>query len=142
AVLKHLRRQTLAVMSAMLVIGLVVGTERQIAVWRNGETLFRRAVWINPRSWMAWSNLANAIADTSGDEAIDACRRSIALKPDYAYAYNNLGSILMDRGELAEALSAFATAYQLAPQDVTLVGNYARALADNGRYAESGGIYE
>jgi tetratricopeptide (TPR) repeat protein len=127
ALCTRLSPRMIAIAGVVVFITLSVATVRQIQVWQNGETLFRHALAINPRSWIAWNNYANVIADHSPDEAIDACRRAIAIKPDYASAYNNLGSLLMDRGDRAAALAAFEAAHRYDPEDPTFAANVARA---------------
>ncbi len=121
----------LGIGASVFVVVLGVLTMQQIKVWQNGETLFRHALAINPRSWTSWSNYANVIADRSPDEAIDACRKAIAIKPDYASAYNNLGSLLMSRGDRTAAIEAFAAAHQYDPVDPTFAANHARAQAES-----------
>ena len=41
------------------------------------------------------------------DEAISAYNKVLALKPDYAEAYYNIGIALREKGKLDEAVAAF-----------------------------------
>ena len=45
-------------------------------------------------------------------------REALRLRPDYAQAHNNLSGILLQRGELAEAVSHIAEARRLDPANV------------------------
>jgi hypothetical protein len=106
---------------------LSVLSEIQVTCWQDGQTLFRHALAVNPDSWMSAGNLAVAIGDRSCDEAIALCRQSIAIRSDQPDVWNTLGSLLMERGDRPQAISAFETAHRLAP-DVSLFGqNLARA---------------
>ena len=41
------------------------------------------------------------------DEAIEAYKMALAIKPDYAEAYNNMGNALKDQGKLDEAIASY-----------------------------------
>ena len=62
------------------------------------------------------------------DEAIAACKRAIALKPDLAEAHNNLGNALKDQGRLDEALACFRRAVELKPAYSTAASNLVYSL--------------
>ena len=40
------------------------------------------------------------------EEAIEAYNKALAIKPDYAEAYNNMGIALKEQGKLEEAIEA------------------------------------
>jgi hypothetical protein len=111
----------------VVLIALTIQTEYQLTTWRNGVTLYRKALSDNPNAWYAAGNLAVVIGDQSPDEAISLCRRSINLRSDRADVWNTLGSLLMDKGNRTEALSAFEIAQKLSPADPTFSANLARA---------------
>jgi protein O-mannosyl-transferase len=127
--------------SIVVISGCVMLTEFQIRNWRDGETLFRHAIEVNPDSWMSRSNLANVIMDRSPDEAITQCQLAVQVQPDFTPAWGNLGSALEIKGDRVAAVQAFARAYQLDPITPPFAANYARSLADTGDYPESARIY-
>jgi predicted O-linked N-acetylglucosamine transferase (SPINDLY family) len=49
------------------------------------------------------------------EEAIEAHKKAIALKPDYADAYINMGIALNDQGKLEEAIEAYKKALGIKP---------------------------
>ena len=49
------------------------------------------------------------------DDAIAACSRAIALKPDMSEAHNNLGNARRDQGHLDEAIACYRQALKLKP---------------------------
>lgn len=114
-------------------IALVVQTERQIAVWRDGRSLFRHAIAVNPRSWLSYGNLAVIDADTNPTLAMAECETALRLNPADASAWNTLGSLQMDRGDAAAAVRSFGQAHALAPGDALLASNWRRAVAALGR---------
>ena len=49
------------------------------------------------------------------DRSATAFKHAIALRPDYAEAYNNMGNALNNQGKLEEAVEAFSNAISLKP---------------------------
>jgi hypothetical protein len=90
------RRAMLAV-AAVALAGLFVLTEMEIPNWRNGESVFRRAVEVNPDSWMSWDNLAVTVRRRSLDESIALCRRAVVAAPQSWDAQFNLATVLTQR---------------------------------------------
>jgi tetratricopeptide (TPR) repeat protein len=56
------------------------------------------------------------------EEAIDACRSALALKPDYAEAWNNIGASYNELGQYDLAISACEQALRYKP-DFALARN-------------------
>jgi hypothetical protein len=127
--------RVLVTLAVVVLVGWAALSEVQIQTWRNGGTLFRHAIEVNPGSWMARINLGNIVTDRSPDEGIRLCREALELHPDSPIAYNNLGSALMMKGDRAAAVEAFAAAHRLDPAAPLYAANYARALAENQRAA-------
>ena len=46
------------------------------------------------------------------DEAIEAYKKSISLKPDFAEVYSNMGVTLKNQGKLEEAIEAYKKVYR------------------------------
>ena len=58
-----------------------------------------------------WNILGTAAAKTGQiDLAINAFKRVIAIKPDYAEAYYTMGVVIKDQGKLDEAIEAYKKA--------------------------------
>jgi Flp pilus assembly protein TadD len=62
------------------------------------------------------------------DEAIPQFQEAIRLKPDYAEAYNNLGTALAAKGRLEEAIGRFQEAVRLKPDYAEARNNLGLAL--------------
>jgi tetratricopeptide (TPR) repeat protein len=61
----------------------------------------------------------------------------IRLKPDYAWAHNNLGNALGEQGKLAEAIAEFREGIRIKPDDAAAHYNLGRALREQGKLAEA-----
>ena len=71
------------------------------------------------------------------DEAIAHYRRAVALRSDYAPAYNNLASSLRSKGQLRDAIATYEQALRLRPDYPEAHYNLGNALLDDGRRAEA-----
>jgi hypothetical protein len=77
--------------------------------------LIGRAIELHP-SPEAYSNLGVALREKGRlDEAIDAHRSALRLKPDYTDAWRNLGVALNASGQFDEATAAFRRALEIKP---------------------------
>ncbi len=71
------------------------------------------------------------------DEALEECRKLIALKPDYGEAHNLLGLILQSSNREADALAAFDRAVTHLASPAIALNNKAILLMELGRPAEA-----
>jgi len=69
------------------------------------------------------------------EEAYEACRRALALQPDFPDAEQVMGMLQRERGELADALRRFAAARRASPAPVDPATGYAMALLAAGDHA-------
>jgi tetratricopeptide (TPR) repeat protein len=88
-------------------------------------------------------NLGAALqADGRFDEAIAHYRRAIALRADYAPAYNNLASSLKSSGRTTDAIAAYEQALRVRPDYPEAHYNLANALVEAGRREEAIAHYQ
>lgn len=82
--------------------------------YAKAPDFYRRVLKIEPGSVDAYTGLAMMYKVPSSaitlDEAIDAYRKAVQLTPQNSDAYQNLGFILLEAGQPAEALDAFQKA--------------------------------
>lgn len=119
--------------SALLLLTLGALTWRQASTYADLETLWRTTISRNPGSWIAYSNLGNALVRRGKtDEAIGQFQEAIRLKPDLVEAYTSLAVVLGMKGELGAASEMLQEAIRLKP-------DYAEAHYDLGIALERGG---
>lgn len=91
-----------------------------------------------PADERAHWTLANALsAQQQYSRAIAEFRAAIAIAPDYALAYNQLGYTYRAAGKMADAEAAFEEYVRLLPNDPNPHDSYAELLLSVGRFDES-----
>lgn len=85
-------------------------------VWATEVALWEDAVAKGPAMFRARANLGLAYKHAGRDEeALQQIRQALALKPDYADAWVEVGNLLSDRGEVREAAAAYTRSLQYNP---------------------------
>jgi spermidine synthase len=91
------------------------------------DAALHAAVAANPENAAARRELARLLhAGTRLDEALPQYRAALALSPDDADLHNDFGVALAQRGDLAAARDAFATALRVHPEHPSARGNLAQ----------------
>ena len=75
------------------------------------------------------------------DLSVEAYKKALSIKPDYAEVYNNLGVTLQKQGKLKEALEAYQKALSINPDYDDAHYNTGNALKDQGKLAEAREAY-
>jgi tetratricopeptide (TPR) repeat protein len=119
---------------ALVFLGVMRVTAGEIGA---AETLFTRCLAVDPRSPFAPLALHNlgGIHQRRGDDkaAIGFFERCVALKPDYAAAFNDLGVSLQRLGRHRAAIDAFDRAIGLDPSNLLAQHNRGLVLDFVGR---------
>jgi len=128
-----------AALPAFLVIATLGGlTWTQAKIWHDNETVWRRAVDVDPRSGIARANLGAALsAHGRTEEAMAELREAIRLRPGYPDAHLSLGLMLAKGGDPAGAVPHFSEALRLWPRFAEAHNNLGAALAVQGRRDEA-----
>jgi len=92
-------------------------TRGEIVHWKNGETLWSRAVAVTKNNFMAHYCLGFILSHTNPDEALAQYQKSVAAYPEYADAQRELAILLSNNGHLSESIIHFKKAIQLDPQN-------------------------
>ncbi len=71
------------------------------------------------------------------NEAIEAFKKAILIKPDYAVAYNNMGNTLNEQGKLDKAIELFNKAIYFKPDYAEAYYNLGSALQVQGKHDEA-----
>lgn len=127
------RKASMAIVAAA-VLALAVGTRLQLRNWVDSEALFRRAVAVTERNYLAHLNLAQILAEQNRrEESMEHFRQALAIRPGMWQTHASLGNSLRRWGRPAEALPSLRKAIALRPRDGKLHHSYAMALDDLGR---------
>jgi tetratricopeptide (TPR) repeat protein len=125
--------------AALLVIVILMGFAwRQTSYWRNGETLWRRALIHGANSHIVLNNLGNTLVVRGKfDEALVPLRRSLEIKPDSAEGHNNLANALAGSGQIDEAIAHYRKSLEIRPGAADTHYNLGIALAGRGQVDEA-----
>ncbi len=108
--------------AASLFLAQSVASARQVEFWRDSETLWRRVVAVDPRSFIGWHNLATTLhRGGRKEEAAEAERTSIEIEPGARSrdARFHLGQLEWVLGDRERARQTWSEALRLNPADLT-----------------------
>ncbi|MDA9369848.1 tetratricopeptide repeat protein [Amylibacter sp.] len=71
------------------------------------------------------------------EEAIEAYNKALAIKPDYADAYNNMGSALQEQSKPEEAIEAYKKALAIKPDYADAFNNMGTVLQEQSKPEEA-----
>jgi tetratricopeptide (TPR) repeat protein len=112
-----------AVIAAALV-ALAAVTASDTRAWRNGETLWRRALAIDPRNHLAHTNLGGFYAlQGKPSEAESEFRRALETDPRLGDALGGLATLALEAGRLDEAEALYERALASQPVHPSVVSN-------------------
>jgi Tfp pilus assembly protein PilF len=129
-----------SVMAAAAALVLILGAEawEQSKVWRDTETLWRRAASVDPSCMVCQNNLGNLLLDQDRlAEAETAFRAAVTARPERAGPRNNLGAVLVRLGRYDEAAAQFREAIRLAPDRIGGALNLGLLYVVQGNFAEA-----
>ena len=113
-------------------------TWRQVAFWRNGETLWTRSLAVTKDNSIAHNNLSSIIQPLGRtQEALQHAKEALRIRPSYVEAHVNLGVAVSALGRPQEAISHYQTALQLSPKSVEAHYNLGNAMLTLNRPQEA-----
>jgi len=128
----------LSIASAILLIFCLIATHRQLAYWRNNETLYRRALAVTTGNYVALNNLGVALLRQERlDEALPLFRQAVDVAPRFGLAHLGLADVLAARGLNQEALIHYQTSLQLAPNHVDTCVRMGTVLTHERRFDDA-----
>lgn len=122
---RHLRLQksVIAITAAGALIGCGLATRAQLQYWKDGGTLFLRALQVAPDNFIAHCNYGVYLRDQNRlEEARAECETALRISPNYVYGHLFLASVLVRQGKTNEAATHLETSLEIMPdQPVTWV---------------------
>ena len=76
------------------------------------------------------------------DLSVEAYTKALAIKPDYADAYNNMGNALKEQGKLEEAIAAYKKALAIKPDYAEAYNNMGIVFQEQGKLEEAIAAYK
>ncbi len=125
-----------AVTMAAIVAGLAalsVAARIQVETWRDSETLYRQALRVTQRNFIAHNNLGSLLLERGElAEAIENFRQALLAEPLHPDVHYNLGNALARIGQYREAAEHYRETLRIHPDYPEAHGNLAWVLAELG----------
>ena len=127
------------VIRAFFIIGipvvLIATTVYRNTIWKSDITLWTSEVEKNPDNHRAYNNLGYCyLEDNQLDSAYRNIKKALELKPGFVYGLNNMGEVLMKKGDTVRAMYFFNSAIEK--------NNYLYSLNNMALYYYSIGNFE
>ena len=120
---------------ALVCIGL---TRHQIGYWKDGISLWQRAVTVTEKNYEAHNWLGCSLSmQKRYDEAIREFLEAARLNPGFAEPFNSLGHITSSLGRVAEAVIYYQRALAVRPDYVAVHNSFGELLREEGRLDEA-----
>jgi Flp pilus assembly protein TadD len=124
--------------AALVVVALGATARAQTMIWKDSETLWRRAVEVDPTCSLCESNLGRVVARPGRfAEGETHVRRAIALRPERPGPHENMGTIVLAQGRYREAEEHFRRAATVQPDRAASRNALGVTLASQGRDREA-----
>lgn len=131
-------RRGVGIAVLVLVGAMAARAHDQVGTWRDNLTLWSHAAQTVPHSFLAQTNLADALLRAGDIEgAGHHYRRALAAEPELPLAHYNLAVFLRNTGSSDEALEHLDAVLQRNPAHVNARAVRGAALFELGRYAEA-----
>jgi tetratricopeptide (TPR) repeat protein len=122
--------------AALIVLGAL--TWRQGGAYRDVESLWRDTLAKNPGSWMAQSNMGDALyKEGHVQEAMDHYEQALRINPELAEVHYNLGNVLSQAGRADEAIGHYEQALQIRPHYAEAQNNWGNVLQQMGKLPDA-----
>lgn len=114
----HKRNVWLSLLTLVTLIICVVLSFRQTGYWKNDIEVFKHAIMVTEKNYLAHFQLGSAYAKKENFTLAEKhLRTTIDLKPGTAQAYNNLAYVLERQGKREESLTNYQKSATLDPNN-------------------------
>lgn len=128
----------LATTAATLLLAFTYVDGRQLLYWQNSESLFRHALAVTKKNYMADALLGSYLSELGDLEPAKAhYRAALQIAPELPSAWNNLGCAMVAQKQYAEAAEAFERVIRSKPHLADAQSNLGNALFGLGRFKEA-----
>ena len=107
----------LAGVALLFVVAAAVATREETVHWRSSEALFRRALAVTERNYVAHGALGNVLQENGAlEEAEVEYLAALAIRPEDTSVLFNYGILLQNTGRLEEALEVYDRMVESRPE--------------------------
>jgi tetratricopeptide (TPR) repeat protein len=118
----------------VLILVCIVLTRHQIDYWKDGVSVWSRAVAVTENNYAAHNNLGRAFyLQGRMDEAIREIQEVTRLNPGFAEAYCNMGRAYVAKGRVDEAIACYQKALEVRPDYVAAHNSLGSLLLQKGQ---------
>lgn len=141
--LLHPRKVMMGILIGVAVTILSVTTYQRNIIWKDDVTLWEDVVKKSPHKPRAYNGLGSAYMDQERlEEAVEAFKTALTLKPGFVRARYNLGRVHIKQGRFQEAIQEFKTALILNPRYAHVYYDLANAYKELGRLEDADRAYK
>ncbi len=127
-----------AALSLVVLTTLAVTAWRQVGYWSNSHALFEHSLAVTEANYVMENNMGVVLgSEGRAAESIAAYRSAIAIQPDYADAWANLGREFLISGQTNEASRVLARAVELNPLLEAAQADLGVVLAAAGKFDQA-----
>ncbi len=110
-------------------------SSQQCGFWKNSTMLWNHDLEVTKANVLAHNHLADALFEEGKlEEAIYHYNKIILLKPDYAEAYYNRGTVYIELGHYRKAVQDYTEAIRINPDFILAYFNRGMVYSKLGRY--------
>ena len=122
-------RRVTPVVAVAALVALAGASASQVHHWRSGVALYQRALDVTEENFFGhWALGGELVLVGRADEADAHYREAIRIRPRWFHPRRDLGLLLLQRGELANASREFEGAVAVAPREAALRLLHAQTL--------------
>ena len=122
----------------LLILGVcILRTRAEIVYWKDGETLWKRAIAVTRNNFMAHYCLGNALPTDNLDMVVAELQKSVDIYPDYFSLQFSLATVMVKEGLFSNAIVHYEKAAQLEPQNSWTYHGLGITLYRMGRIGDS-----
>jgi len=137
-----MRGLLLAAVAALLVVVLGPITQKQIGIWKDGETLWRYQIEHNDKVPLAYKQLGVALFERAEYmEAAKMMSKALSLKPQNADLLSNLAICHLELGNLDKATQAAESALRVEPNNLRALNTLGEIHLARQEFTEANRIF-
>ena len=132
------RKIALGLSMVIILTTLGICAHRQVSFWNNSFTLFSHAIEVTQNNYIAHNNLGVAYNSIGRyQDAVEAYKQTIRIKPDYAEAHYNLGVAYDKLSRGKDEIEAYKQAIKIKPDYAKAYYNLGVSYEDLGRHQDA-----